>query len=173
MPIPLTSRPSTLIVSLLSLIVLVAAGCSSAAQPPAQATAAGGEIRIRDAWARSTAGNPDENSAVYLVVENPGGADRLVGASVAGGLARTVELHVTEEVNGQMQMRPVPGWDVPPKNGKLELKPAGNHVMLIGLTKPLKVGDSVSLTLRFEQAGEIRVDAPVREAQGAMGMKGN
>lgn len=143
-----------------------AAKATTAASPAASPAAAA--VRVRDAWARSTAGNPDENSAVYLVVENPGGADRLSGASISPPISRTVELHVTEMTNGQMAMRPVEGWDVPP-TGMLELKPAGNHVMLIGLTRQLKVGDTISLTLKFQKAGEIKVDAPVRDAAAAAG----
>jgi copper(I)-binding protein len=126
-------------------------------------------VRVRDAWARSTPGNPDENSAVYLVVENPGGADRLIGATVTPAISRTVELHVTEESGGTMVMRAVPGWDVPPAGGSLELKPGGNHVMLIGLNRQLKAGDTLSLTLKFEKAGDVRVDAPVRDAAAAAG----
>ncbi|MCC6236629.1 MAG: copper chaperone PCu(A)C [Dehalococcoidia bacterium] len=137
----------------------------------ASAAAAAG-VRVRDAWARSTAGNPDENSAVYLVVENPGGADRLIGATISPPISRTVELHVTEMNNGQMAMRQVEGWDVPGSGGTLELKPAGNHVMLIALNRQLKVGDTVSLTLKFEKAGEIKVDAPVRDAAAAAGGTG-
>lgn len=145
-----------------------AAGTAKAAATATTAAPAAAGVRVRDAWARSTAGNPDENSAVYLVVENPGGADRLIGASISPPISRTVELHVTEMTNGQMAMRPVEGWDVPP-TGMLELKPAGNHVMLIGLTRQLKVGDTISLTLKFQKAGEIKVDAPVRDAAAAAG----
>ncbi|MEN9416974.1 MAG: hypothetical protein RI988_594, partial [Pseudomonadota bacterium] len=51
--------------------------------------------------------------------------------------------------------------EVPP--GKtVELKPGGLHVMLIGIQKPLKVGDSFPLTLRFEKAGEVQVEVPVQ-----------
>ncbi len=145
------------------------AAASTGAATPATAIAAG--VRVRDAWARSTAGNPDENTAVYMVIENPGGADRLIGATVTPAISRVVELHVTEETGGQMVMRPVTGWDVPANGGSLELKPAGNHVMLIGLNRQLKVGDTLAVTLKFEKAGEVRVDAPVRDAvAGGMAM---
>ena len=63
-----------------------------------------------------------------------------------------------------MQMSPVPNIPVP-ANGKVELKPGGFHLMLIGLTRPLKIGDKVQLTLNFEKAGKIPVTA---EVQGAV-----
>lgn len=49
-----------------------------------------------------------------------------------------------------------------PAGGRLELKPGSYHIMLIGLTQDLKVGDRIEITLRFEKAGEITVSAEVR-----------
>ncbi|MFN8638666.1 MAG: copper chaperone PCu(A)C [Dehalococcoidia bacterium] len=143
-------------------------GATSVATTAATAPAA--TLRVRDAWARSTAGNPNENTAVYMVIENRGVADRLVGAAITPSISRAVELHVTEESGGQMVMRPVAGWDVPANGGMLELKPAGNHVMVIGLEHQLKAGDTLALTLTFEKAGAVHVEAPVRDAAGSGGM---
>ena len=44
--------------------------------------------------------------------------------------------------------------------------PGGLHLMIIGLDGPLVQGDKVSVTLRFEKAGEIVVSFDVR-AMGA------
>jgi copper(I)-binding protein len=60
-------------------------------------------------------------------------------------------------------MRQVEGGIDIPANGQVELKPGGFHVMLIGLTRDLNVGDSVQLTLTFEKAGQIPVTAQVRQ----------
>ena len=38
------------------------------------------------------------------------------------------------------------------------------HIMLIGLKQDLKVGDSIEITLKFENVGEIKVTAAVRES---------
>jgi len=46
----------------------------------------------------------------------------------------------------------------------VELKPGSYHIMLIGLKQDLKPGDRIEITLRFEKAGEIKVNAPVRES---------
>jgi copper(I)-binding protein len=144
-----------------------ASAAATKATSTASGTAAASTVRVKDAWARATAGNPGENTAVYMTIENSGVADRLIAASVPASVAGRVELHVTEMQNGQMMMRPVEGWDVAANNGTLELKPQGNHVMLLGVQSQLKVGDTVPVTLRFEHAGEVRVDAPVREAGAA------
>ena len=51
------------------------------------------------------------------------------------------------------------------------LQPSGDHIMLIDLKKPLKEGETVKLTLVFEKAGPIDVEAKV-EGLGAKGPNG-
>ncbi len=121
--------------------------------------AAGSSINVSDAWVR----NPlisDQPGAAYLGMQNNGAADRLL--SVTSDIAQTIELHESMESGGMMQMSPVANIPVP-ANGKVELKPGGFHMMLMGLTRPLKVGDEVQLTLNFEKAGKIPVTAEVKE----------
>lgn len=138
-----------------------------AASTPAMTTtpASTSPISITGVWARSTPGNPNETSAVYAVISNSGAADKLLSASVDVSIAKTVETHRTVRVGDSMKMEPVPGWDVP-ANGKLILEPGGNHIMLLNLTKALKSGDQFPVTLKFEQAGTIVVQAEVRTATG-------
>ena len=40
-------------------------------------------------------------------------------------------------------------------------EPGGRHIMLMGLDTPLRAGQKIQLTLRFEHAGEARVSVPV------------
>jgi hypothetical protein len=57
--------------------------------------------------------------------------------------------------------------DVPPGQ-TVELKPGAWHMMLIGLKAPLKAGDKVPMTLKFEKAGEVKVELKIEEvAPGA------
>jgi copper(I)-binding protein len=51
------------------------------------------------------------------------------------------------------------------------LKPGGYHVTLIDLRGPLQQGDLLKLTLVFEKAGEIEVEATI-EPVGATGPHG-
>ncbi len=104
---------------------------------------------------------PGGTSAAYMVLINRGGAgDRLISAST--DVAEVVELHETKMVDNVMQMAPVAGGIPVPANGQVELKPGGLHVMLIGLKRDLAAGETVRLTLNFERAGTVTVDAPVR-----------
>ena len=43
-----------------------------------------------------------------------------------------------------------------------ELKPGSYHVMMMGLKKELKEGDKISFTLKFKNAGELKIEAPVK-----------
>ncbi|MFQ3661128.1 MAG: copper chaperone PCu(A)C [Chloroflexaceae bacterium] len=104
---------------------------------------------------------PGGTSAAYMVLVNRGGTgDRLISAST--DVAAVVELHETKMVDNVMQMAPVAGGIPVPANGQVELKPGGLHVMLIGLKRDLAAGETVRLTLNFERAGTVTVDAPVR-----------
>ncbi len=117
------------------------------------------KIEVKDAWVREVPPT-SKMSAAYMVIENKGKeADRLVDAS--NNVSEITELH--ETVEGRM--RRVKAIEIP-AGGKVELKPGGLHIMLINLKKPLKEGDTVELTLKFEKSGEVKVQAPVRKGMG-------
>jgi copper(I)-binding protein len=59
-----------------------------------------------------------------------------------------------------MRMREVDAIDLP-AGREVRLEPGGLHLMLMGLKAPLKAGDKLSLTLRFERAGEVTLDVPI------------
>lgn len=86
--------------------------------------------------------------------------DELV--AVRTDVATVVEFHETKEVEGKMKMSHVESIEVP-ANGQIALKPGHSHLMLIGLTRQLAVGEEVSLTLIFKNAGEIQVTAQIRQ----------
>jgi len=117
-------------------------------------------ITVSDAWVRSSV-IIDQPGAAYLVIQNNGATeDKLLSAE--SDAAKIVELHESMESGGMMQMAPVPNILIP-ANGKVELKPGSFHMMLMGLTQPLKTGDKLQLTLNFEKAGKIPVIAEVKE----------
>jgi len=133
------------------------------------APAFAGDISVEDAWARASA-KMARAGAAFLTVKNTGSADKLVGAKA--DISKKVELHTHIKDGDVMKMRQVESIAVP-ANGMAMLKPGGDHVMFMGLTKQLKEGDMFPLTLVFEKAGEIKTHVKVQKA-GAMGaMKGH
>jgi len=90
---------------------------------------------------------------------NQGGTpDALLSATA--DLAASVEIHETRNMSGMMMER-IPKIALPP-GGRVELKPGGYHLMLMGLKSALGPGQSVTLTLVFERAGPVTIRAEVR-----------
>jgi len=118
-----------------------------------------GPITIERPWTRATT---VQTGAAYMTLKNAGKeADRLVKAASLDAAA--VELHTMAIDNGVMRMREVKAIDLKP-GAATELKPGGFHIMLIGLKRPLREGESIKLTLTFEKAGTVDVDATVEKA---------
>jgi copper(I)-binding protein len=128
------------------------------------AFAQGASIQVEQPWARATPAGAS-TGAVYLTITNKSEEmDRLLSAS--SDVADKLQIHEMKVVNGVMEMREVTGGLPVAANGSLELKPGSYHVMLIGLKKPLKAGETIPLTLDFEKAGKVSITVPIR-AMGA------
>jgi copper(I)-binding protein len=127
---------------------------------PAQDYTAG-SLKIERPYARPTPPGA-RTGAVYFAVQNTGAtADRLV--KVASSAAQSVELHSMTMEGNLMKMRPLKALDVP-AGERVTFGANGYHVMLVGLARPLAVGDQVPLTLDFEKAGAVHVFAAVEAA---------
>src|SRR5262249_19907691 len=97
-----------------------------------------------------------------------GKGDRLIAARTP--VAGSAEIHSHTMDGGVVRMRRVDGVAI--AGGKsVVLAPGSYHIMLVDLKQPLKEGALVKLTLGFEKAGDIEVDATV-EPIGAMGPHG-
>jgi periplasmic copper chaperone A len=138
---------------------------------PALAQGAGNtSVTVEQPWARATPGGA-KTGAVYMTLDNKSGtADRLIG--VSSDVADKLQIHEMKVENGVMEMREIAGGLSIPAGGSVVLKPGSYHVMLIGLKKPLTVGEKFPLTLTFEKAGNISVTVPV-QAMGAAQDKGS
>jgi periplasmic copper chaperone A len=119
-----------------------------------------GEIQIRHPWARATPPGA-KVGAGYLEIRNNGSQpDRLLSASTS--VAKRVEMHVTEHAAEVAKMRQLRAFEIPARE-RLALSPGGAHLMLVDLAQPLKKGERISMTLRFERAGEMEVQFEVQE----------
>jgi copper(I)-binding protein len=127
------------------------------------AVAQGGDVEIKNAWARATPGGA-QTAAVYVTITSPAD-DRLTGVSTP--VAKEAQLHSMSMDGGVMKMRQVDSVDLPAGQA-VALKPGGYHIMLVGLAKPLEAGQSFPLTLDFAKAGARQVTVTV-EKVGAMG----
>ena len=146
--------------SFAAMFVAAAFGAGSAAAGEAKV----GPLTVIDAWARATI-EVAKVGAAYLTIAHHGTeADRLVGVETPA--AKRAMLHTNRNDGGVMRMRHVSAIDIAP-GVRSELKPGGNHIMLMGLQAPLKLGTIFPMTLIFEKAGRIEVSVAV----AAMGAK--
>jgi periplasmic copper chaperone A len=134
-----------------TLIQLVASSLLSLA-----ATAALAQVKIEQAWARPTVAG-QQGGGAFLAITSAS-ADRLVGGSTP--LAERFELHSMAMKGDVMEMRQLDAIELP-AGKRVELKSGGLHVMFIGLKQPLALGSKVPATLKFEKAGEVKVEFDV------------
>lgn len=131
-----------------------------AAVIPCGASAQG--IQIVDAWSRPTPPGIDVGVA-YFTIRNAGKGDRLL--RVSSPVAGRAELHVSATKDGVVKMEGLSSVEVG-SGTPVAFEPGGRHIMLMGLKRPLKEGDTFPLTLTFANAGQIRTSVRVRGADG-------
>ena len=117
-------------------------------------------IRIEDPYVRLSRPTSKSGAVFMAIVNSSGDGDRLL--SVTTDAAERAELHThTEDANGVMHMGEVTeGFPIDGMTTH-SLDRGGDHIMLLGLNRPLQEGDRVTLTLTFERSGDISVSVPV------------
>lgn len=99
----------------------------------------------------------DKVAGGFMVIKNDSAtADKLTGAT--SSLSDDLQIHETKD----QKMQQVQSMDVP-ANGELKLERGGNHIMFMGLKSNPKIGDKVTVELRFEKAGPVKVELDVKE----------
>lgn len=117
-------------------------------------------IVVEQPYARSS-GPSAVSGAAFMVLVNIGTEDERVIAA-RSDVAERVELHThLEDANGVMRMVEVEDGFVVPAGASHALQRGGDHVMLMGLRRPLEQGDTFPLTLVFESGTEVTLDVPV------------
>ncbi len=123
-------------------------------------TSAGGgtaaSITVGEAWAAAD----DTITAVYFTVDNSGDDDRLVAAATeVADRVSVMGPGVPMPSDGEIEAGDAVELDIP--TGETGLDPGGTHMMLEQLTRPLVVGEEITLTLTFAEAGEVEVAVDV------------
>lgn len=118
------------------------------------------DIMVKDAYARS-ASAVAKTGAAFMIIENTGSEDdQLVEAR--SDVSVRVELHThLSDGDGILRMVEVKDGFTIPAGGSHALERGGDHVMFMGLNEALVDGETVAVTLVFENAGEIEVEIPI------------
>lgn len=113
--------------------------------------AARAQVSVDHAWSRATAG-AEMPAAIFVTIHGGPASDELVGVTTS--VARQAILHRMDMSGGMMRMQMAPSLPVP-GGGTLELGPAGDHVMLTGLSQALHNGETFPATFQFRHAGRM------------------
>lgn len=132
----------------LALLCLGVAACQDAAAP---------SVEVSDAVCRPTPNGRDLTGCYMTLTATTD--DRLI--SVSTPAAAMAEIHEMSTEGGIMTMGEMAGGLPLPAGQAVSLQPGGNHLMLIQVTAPLADGDTVDLTLTFDQAESVIVTARI------------
>ncbi|MGV3577477.1 copper chaperone PCu(A)C [Brevundimonas sp.] len=136
---------------------LSALALSACGQSGSSGTAGAGPVAVADAICRPTP-NGRQMTGCYLTLTAPQ-ADTLV--SVASPVAALAQVHEMRMESNMMMMRELEQGLPLPAGQAVALEPGGNHIMLMGVSEPLRAGDTVPLTLTFANAAPVEITATV------------
>lgn len=122
---------------------------------------ANAEVTVKDAWVRGTVPAQKVTGAFMTLTSSEDA--KVVAAS--SDIAKKAEIHASMVMNGVNHMHSVDQIALPA--GKpVELKAGGYHVMLMELTRTMKTGDIVPITLTVEgkdgKRSQVEIRAKVR-----------
>jgi len=143
---------------------LVGVGAFALALPVCAAAA----LAVRDARVLATV--PGQGvAAAYMTIESSVAA-RVVSAE--SDVATSVQFHTMSMQGEVMRMRRVDELELPAGRA-VRLAPGGIHLMLTGLSQPLRAGGTVDLRLTVSEAGGasrvVRVTLPVVDGRRGPG----
>ncbi|WP_061295964.1 copper chaperone PCu(A)C [Herbidospora cretacea] len=167
---------SRLALSLLALATAAAiSSCGSAETPtaaapvaaapatPAPATPAAPALSITDPWVKTA---KKGMTAAFGTLVNNSGADVTV-VSGTSPLSPMIELHEVVDKDGKMVMQPKQGGFVIPAGGSHELKPGGDHIMIMDAKEAVEPGAEIPFTLTFADGGTFEFTAIGKDFAGA------
>lgn len=132
--------------------LFIALAASMALTVPALA-----QVVVSAPWVRATV-PVQKSTGAFMQLQSPRDA-RLVG--VSSPVADSAEIHQMAMQGDTMKMQEVDGIDLPAGKG-VNLASGGYHVMLIGLKRQLKDGDTIPLTLIIENKNKKRDTVTVK-----------
>ncbi|MFB0628041.1 copper chaperone PCu(A)C [Streptomyces sp. AB3(2024)] len=156
-----TRTTRTLAVALSLTAALAISGCSSSGSSGSSGSSdtAGESAKPKMTVSGAFMPEPvnDKMAGAFMVIKNDSKtADKLT--AVTSPLSDDLQIHETKD----QKMQQVQAMDVP-ANGELKLERGGSHVMFMGLKSTPKVGDKVTVELRFEKADPVKVELDVKE----------
>lgn len=113
------------------------------------------DIEVKDAFAKATPPTA-KNSAAFMTIYNNSNKDISL-ISATNSVSNVTELHTHIEENGMKKMVQVPKIEIK-ANSSTQLKPGGLHIMFMGIKSQLNEGDSVDMSLKFDNGEVIKLE---------------
>lgn len=116
------------------------------------------DVTAENAWMQPAL-RPGAAVAAYVTLRNTSQAPdrcRVTGSDITP----SVHLHETVNVGDVMRMKAVESIDLRP-GGELAMSPGTMHIMMTGVTVPLKADDIVTVTFACEESGALEVPVKV------------
>lgn len=114
------------------------------------------EVDVKSAWARPTVAGQTGTGAFMQLLSKDGARVLSASSDVAG----VVEIHEMAMDGNVMRMRPMRSLDLAP-GSTVQLKPGGQHMMLMDLKRPLTSGEKITVELRLETRDKKLVTQPI------------
>ncbi|HSJ96498.1 MAG TPA: copper chaperone PCu(A)C [Myxococcota bacterium] len=120
------------------------------------ALSAQADVTVQDAWVRGVV-PAQKTTGAFMTLTSTEDAKVVAARSPA---ARAAEIHESMVMGGVAHMHEVEALELPAGRA-VALRPGGLHLMLMGLARPLKVGERVPIVLTIEGRDGRRVELEV------------
>ncbi|WP_025565348.1 copper chaperone PCu(A)C [Psychromonas sp. SP041] len=127
------------------------------------------ELDISEQHIRATPPHAKNSAAFFTITNNTNKNVNLV--AVQSDIAEQIQIHTNINEDGLMKMRQVDTIMIK-ANSSTSLQPGGYHVMFLGLKNDLIEGQSIKLTLYFDNGEQIKVNTPVQRINASHEMSG-
>ena len=117
-------------------------------------------FKVEDPHTRVFGASAMAGAAFMRITNQSGKDDVLIGAKTDASAMTELHTHI-EDKDGVVKMRQIEGGIKLASGETVVMERGGNHVMLMGLNKSFESGEIVKITLMFEKAGDVVVEAPV------------
>jgi len=119
-------------------------------------------LMAHDAWAPPSLDGANVGVAFTMLMNHSDVPIEITALS--SPVAKTVELHDHVSEGGKVKMRRVEKIVIPAQ-GTLNMKPGGLHLMLIGLTQPLKDDSTITIDITAKGSAVQKVSFTVSQAR--------
>jgi len=127
-------------------------------------------IQVSDAWVRAAPPGASVMAGYFEISNN--GMDWVTLTGANSPQFTSIEIHQSYMEGGMMQMKSAAPLVID-GHQTIRFEPGSYHLMMMKPTKTLKPGDTVHVSLEFEQHNPVMIEMPVKKMAGEEGMMMN